>query len=95
MRFSIKRDGKTVCIGHCTDYDEPNEQVLNRLVREIGRRLRLNDPKYDDGITYRADSMGDFETFDEIVLKFPHQVVTVMFGFPVAAAQTRPTRETD
>lgn len=71
MKYSVRRDDVTICIGHCTDVDSDGYADQHAIVREIEKRVHSrNSEGHDNGVTYRA------EWFYDGVLK-PGDIITL------------------
>lgn len=77
MKYSIKRDGWTVIIGHAKDLGLRNDEKIGRSLDEISRRLTPR--KFPDGgVTFlAADTVKALLTGDIVVMQEGNEIVTV------------------
>ena len=90
MRFSIKRDGRTVCIGHCNSGGDDGEISVGRTMREIAHRIKAHgSTKLDSGITHIAAEFSELWPGDEMEITTDSQIITATWGRPATAATKR------
>ena len=97
MKFSVVRNGRTVCIGHCS-FDVPDNAHMDNLVAHIVDRLTPRRYR-DSGVTYNADVFYGIEPGDVINLESNCEYCSLQFHrqgeFTILDRRSRPATDTE